>query len=364
MSYHTFDSLNLKNNLRPRYFNVLIINVLCAIIFASMAACGSEKDETAPPIPNISNIKVPMRLERFERDLFGADTLRWKESMDMLAAKYPQVLPYFVREVLSSPATQAIPPDSLLLGFAAFRPVRQINDSCQARFGDLNVEMSGLESVFKFYKYYFPELPTPKVVTAVTEYTGDVMMVNDSILMIGLDLFLGPKYSGYNPDDFPGYLTRQFDSPYLPAKVAVKLADDLVPPAKTNHILDEMIRNGKVLYIAECLAAQQPKEDLIGYSPDQWQACLANEQTGWARILDLQLLHQPLNQKNIKLVRVGPSTDLVFSETPGELGNWYGWRIVRAYMKRYPNTKIVDLLALEDAQKLLEKARYKPRDMR
>jgi hypothetical protein len=123
-----------------------------------------------------------------------------------------------------------------------------------------------------------------------------------------------------------------------------------------------MLRNGKVLYIAECLAPKTPKYDLIGYTEEQWSGSLANEQTAWARLLELKLLYEPVNNKNIKLVRPGPSTDLLFTEAPGELGNWLGWRIVRTYMRRYPNTTMQELIDFNDAQRFLEKAKYKPRN--
>ena len=41
--------------------------------------------------------------------------------------------------------------------------------------------------------------------------------------------------------------------------------------------------------------------------------------------------------------------------------DWLGWQIISAYMQRYPNTTLPQLLALRDAQKLLEQSKYKPR---
>jgi hypothetical protein len=75
----------------------------------------------------------------------------------------------------------------------------------------------------------------------------------------------------------------------------------------------------------------------------------------------MKVLYEPLGTRNMKIVTAGPSTDNVFQEAPGQVGNWIGWQIVRAYMKRYPNTDFAELNRLTDAQQFLEKAKYKPR---
>ena len=75
----------------------------------------------------------------------------------------------------------------------------------------------------------------------------------------------------------------------------------------------------------------------------------------------LQVLYQPLNAKNQKIVMPSPSTDLVFQESPGEVGNWVGWQIVKAYMRRAPDTSLEKMLNLRDSQQFLEQAKYKPK---
>jgi len=48
-------------------------------------------------------------------------------------------------------------------------------------------------------------------------------------------------------------------------------------------------------------------------------------------------------------------------ESPGEVGNWMGWQIVKSYMNRHPETTLQELVALDDMQEILSKSRYKPR---
>jgi hypothetical protein len=48
-------------------------------------------------------------------------------------------------------------------------------------------------------------------------------------------------------------------------------------------------------------------------------------------------------------------------EAPGRTANWIGWQIVKSFMARQPETTMEELIALKDAQQLLDLARYKPR---
>ena len=59
------------------------------------------------------------------------------------------------------------------------------------------------EQAFKFLKYYFPELPTPKVTTFISEYSVAAFIYGEGDLGLGLDFFLGSNYpyARYNPNN-------------------------------------------------------------------------------------------------------------------------------------------------------------------
>ena len=122
-----------------------------------------------------------------------------------------------------------------------------------------------------------------------------------------------------------------------------------------------MLNNGKILYIVDCLLPTVPDSMKMGYTREQMEGCYANEAEVWARLLDLQVLYTPVNDKNQKIVMPSPSAEIVFPQAPGEIGNWVGWQIVKAYMERHPNTTMEQLLNFNDPQKFLEQAKYKPK---
>jgi hypothetical protein len=48
------------------------------------------------------------------------------------------------------------------------------------------------------------------------------------------------------------------------------------------------------------------------------------------------------------------------NESPGRVGVWVGWQIIKSFVERYPDTDISALLNMP-AQTLFSKANYKPR---
>jgi hypothetical protein len=335
---------------------ITVFTLLLSGLFLSR--CGNN---TSKNIPDVSDIPVQVTLQRFDQALFSQDTAKMEEGLRNLAQQYPDFLPFFITEIAHDQSNADELPLEAVTGFVSAPQVRRLYDSCQVAFPNLTQLSSDLEQMLRFYRHYFPNKPLPRFVTTVTEFIGDAYVVNDSLVMIGLDMFLGENFSGYNPDYFPQYLRRQFAKEYMTTKVAMVLATRLAGPPPGDHILDYMINNGKILYLMDALIPTVPDSIKMGYTKAQMEGCYVNEQEVWAKLLELKVLYQPLNNKNQKIVTPSPSSDIVFVEAPGEIGNWIGWQIVKAYMSRYPETSLDELLNLRDTQQFLEKAKYKPK---
>lgn len=304
---------------------------------------------------------LPVTIQRFDRDLFALDSTNLEANWQALAETYPDFLPFFLTEIAHDPSNPDETPVEALLGFVTAPQVRRLYDSCQAAFPNLTRLENDLGKLLARHQKIFPARPQPRFVAAVTEFIGDAYTINDSLVLIGLDMFLGENFSGYDPNYFPQYLRKQFTPAYMPVKIALAMGNHLVGPAPEDRIVDYMINNGKVLYLMDALLPDVPERMKMGYTQEQLDGCYANEQEVWARLLELQVLYQPLNNKNQKIVTPSPATDLIFQEAPGEVGNWVGWQIVKAYMRRHPNTTMEELINFRDTQRFLEQAKYKPK---
>ncbi len=329
--------------------------VLVALLFA--AGCN-DNDRY---LPDVSHIQVDIKLQRFDQDLFRLDTSNLEAGMQQLTARYPAMFPLFAINIIHDQTNPKETPAEAVSTFLHAPEVYHLHDTVQHLYGDLGWLERDLTQMFKYYKYYFPQKPVPQVATIISEFGTDAFTAGDSLCGIGLDMYLGENFAGYNPEIFPDYIRRQFKREYMPVRLAKAVTQNLVEAPPGQRLLDLMLYNGKQLYIVDCLLPLLPDSMKMGYTSAQMEGTEANEQQAWARLLAQDLLYSTDYGKIKKLVSPSPNAPVIFQEAPGEIGNWLGWQIVKSYMKRHPETTMDQLLNFSDAQKFLEAAKYKPR---
>jgi hypothetical protein len=131
-----------------------------------------------------------------------------------------------------------------------------------------------------------------------------------------------------------------------------------VPPGGT--LLDQMIAYGKQLYFLDAVMPQAADHLKIGYTRDQILWCRKNEQYIWQYFVQNNLLYIREMQKIMHYIGPGPDTRGMPAQSPGNIGSWTGWQIVRKYMERHPSTSLEQLMKTYDSQRLLSGAGYKP----
>lgn len=339
----------------------LLVSGLAVALALWTAACTDESDPRRKP--DVSDIRVNVSLRRFEQALFALDTANLEAGLNALTQQYPEMLPLFAVNLIHDQTNPNETPVQAVGGFLRAPQIRLLYDTVQQVYGDLRGLERDLTQMFRYYKYHFPDKPTPQVVTMVSEFATDAFTYGDSLCGIGLDMFLGENYAAYVADSerFPAYIRRQFRREYIPVRLAKALAQNQTGDPAGERLLDLMIHNGKQLYLVDCLLPDTPDSLKMGYTRAEMEGCYANESAVWARLLEQNLLYSADFNQWRKLVTPSPNAPIVFREAPGEVGNWIGWQIVKAYMRRHPETTLPQLLELQDAQQFLEQAKYKPK---
>lgn len=332
------------------------------ILLVAVAVFGNcESDERRAP--DVSDINLDLKIRRFDQDFFALDTNNLDAGIQQLAQRYPQMFSLFAEHIIHDQSNPHETPAQAVGSFLRSPEARELYDTVQQVYGDLRWLERDLTQMFKYHKYYFPQKPVPEVVAMVSEFATDAFTAGDSLCGIGLDMFLGENFPAYfaNPNTEPAYIRRQFQKDYIAVRLAKALAQNLADAPSGERLLDQMLHNGKALYIVDCLLPQVPDSLKMGYTREQMEGSYANEQGVWARLLEQNLLYSTDARKLRKLVSPSPNAPVVFQEAPGEIGNWIGWQIVKAYMKRHPKTTMQELLDFRDGQKFLEQSKYKPK---
>ncbi len=342
------------------------LGVFAAIMLAS--GCRSEDD--GPPPPDVSAITSDISIKRFEQELFGMDSLSVPAELAALEQRNPAFTDVFFRYVLNIRAGEentknAQTEAAFMQGFIEFPALRNLCDSVQATYPNLDDYKKELDDAVRYFKHYFPEQPAPtSVTTFIAEYSLAAFIYGQNELAVGLDLFLGATYpyAKYNPGNtnFSDYLIRTYNRDHLTAKTLIPLVNDLVMEPPGDRLLDFMLHNGKKLYIMEQLLPYTSDTVIMEVTPLQLQWLKNNEREMWAHFLKEELLYNSSWPDIRKLVEPSPNSPGMPPEAPGRSANWVGWQIVKTYMRRFPQTTLPELIKLRDSQKLLDDSKYKP----
>lgn len=343
-------------------------SILFLLLF--IQACWQGKGKN---IPDVSNIKVEVEIKDFNQQLFSIDTNDIQGGISKLRQDFPAFFDlYFSRiapKMLSDDKTQEGNQNftQAIRNFLTDKYIRHISDTVDIVFPNFNSYKKEFNQAFKYYKYHFPNRSIPNIYPLVSafNYAAFIFPIseNQDGLGIGLDMLLGRDYPywqlGIKNPAFSNYLTRSWTPEHLVKKTLDPLVDDLVKIPEGDRLLDLIVYNGKKMYIIDQLLPETPDSIKWEYSTSQTQWVKSNEIQMWSYFLSEELLYETSVDKIKKLVDQSPSSPGMPKEAPGRTGNYMGFRIVEAFMKKNPDTSLEQLISL-DAQKVLDKSKFKP----
>lgn len=315
-------------------------------------------------IPDVSNIKINLTTQRFERDLFDPASLADTIQLDKLQAKYPSFGENFLTTIMNcDPKWSADSTLSYVKGFTT--AYKALYDTSQILFKDFTPYEKEIRQGLQFVNYYFPEYKFP---TTIITYVGPVdgfgdILANDAII-VGLHQHLGKNYSLYQTglvqETYPSYISNRFEPSYISVNVIKNIVLDMFPEnIEDKPLVQQMVEKGKRLYVMSKLLPYNEENMLIGYTREQMEDCNAHEREIWDLFVQNNLL-QSIDY-NVTKTYIGdsPKTQELGDAAPGNIGSYAGWQIVKKFMNKNPKMSLKELMAM-DNEKLFEEAKYKP----
>ena len=340
------------------------------ITFLSMVGISACFFNSGSNLPDVKHLEEDIEWVRFEELLFSIDTSIVHEELQDLGEQYPAFFEIYFKNLLGlKPNDESVPFEEQVKGFLDDDRIVQLKDTTALVFQTMDAVDKDMKRAFSYLKYYFPNSKIPKLYTFISEYTIQLFLFSESDSIdgvgIGLDMFLGETYPYANiiPDNpsFSSYLTRTFSEKYLVKKVVESLVEDMMIQPQKDRLIDLMLYNGKKLYVLDHLLPKTQDEVIMEYTSDQLNWCLDNELEMWAYFFNEELFYETDINKINKLVNPSPHSTGMPKAAPGRTANYLGWKIVDAYMKRYPETTMTELFLMQDAQKLLQLSKFKPK---
>ena len=304
-------------------------------------ACGDENKV----VEGVEKIPMDLKVVRFDREL-AATT---QESLPQIKGKYPYLFPERY-------------PDSIWIQKLDDTLQIEILDEVEKAFPDFESEKQELELLFKHIKYYFPRISGPKVITVTSnvDYQNRIILT-DSLLLIGLDNYLGPEHKFYQ--GMQKYIGAILDKQFLSSDVAGAFATKVLNYPKDRTFLSKIIYHGKVLYLKDKVLPMTSDARKMGYSQEQYDWAEVNEEQIWRYFIENELLYSTDRELEPRFLDLAPfskfALELIDKEAPSRIGRFIGWQIVKAYMDRTELTP-QQLLAVP-AEEIFREANYKPK---
>ena len=329
--------LKIENS--PFQIRYTLKMVFFILVLFSLSCDDSSKTEK-----QILAIDVGLNIERFDK-LFASSN---PTELPSLKQKYPFLF--------SSRFS-----DSIWINRMKDPIQSLLNNAVDSVFNDFKQTESEINLFYQHLKYYNKSFSIPRVITVLSDvdYRNKVV-VTDTIVLIALDTYLGKDHEFYT--SFYEYKKQNLNPTQIVPDLASSYAEQFIYQPKKTTFLDQMIYFGKQLYLKDLWIPFKTNSEKIGYSESQYKWSESNEFYVWQyfienellyltdrKLLDRFILSAPFSQFNLELDR----------ESPGRIGQYIGWQIIKSYMENN-STTYLDML-LMDPQDIFNNAKFKPK---
>lgn len=300
-------------------------------------------DQKSKVEKEVEEIPVDVKVERFDKVFFETKP----EDLAKVKKQYPFFFP---------PGND----DNVWLEKMNAPIWKEVYDEVQKKYSNFEPVREEFNNLFQHIKYYFPKTKTPKVITVIGEMDYNAKAIYaDSLVIISLELYLGKEHKFY---EFPNYLKQNFEEKQIMPDVVSSFSYRNIPDSPDRSLVAQMVFQGKQLYAKDLLLPDYTDADKIGYTLEQIKWCEENEAYMWRYFIEKEMLYSDDPKLATRFMTPAPFSKFyleIDNDSPGRVGAWIGWQMVRSYMKNN-NVSLADLFKT-DAKEIFEKSKYKPK---
>ncbi|RKF04323.1 protein involved in gliding motility GldB [Tenacibaculum lutimaris] len=316
---------------------------ILALVTLILIGFSCKNEESNKLSVDVSNIEANVEIERFDIDFYNTKPSELSKTKE----KYPMFFPS--------------QPDSVWVNKINNKDEQELFAETQKVFSEINKEKEELTSLFKHVKYYNPKFVSPKVITMLTniDYNNRIVYT-DSLLLISLDSYLGKEHEFYN--DYPAYVKQNNTKEHIVVDVAKAIVGKQMLPSMARSFIDKMIFRGKKMYLLDAYLPNTLDALKIGYSQIKLDWAERNEEQIWMYFVEKDLLYSTSKDVDKRFLDLAPFSKFYMeedSQSPGRIGEWIGWQIVRSYMQK--NDVSLHQLLQTSEDEIFKKSGYKPK---
>ncbi len=314
--------------------------LLCLFVFICVSSCNEEDAIEAA----IAKTIIPLDVERFDQQFSKVTPETLQKVKDTFYFLFPNKYH-----------------DSIWIKKSRDTIQQEINTEVSKVFHDFSIVENELRAFFQHLNYYFPEVGIPSRVITITsdvDYEQSIVLT-DKMLLVSLDAYLGVDHHFYL--GIKDYIRKNFRKSQILPDIVTAYGRRMANNKNRRTFVSNLVYYGKLLYLKDKLIPQKANAEKIGYTEEELAWAQENEVQIWRYFIQKELLYSTEQQLLPRFLHPAPFSKFYLEldvETPGRLGQFIGWQIVKSYMKN--NEVSLQELLKKDGEEIFKKSKYKP----
>lgn len=188
---------------------------------------------------------------------------------------------------------------------------------------------------FKRLKTYFPSKKIPTSIYQINSSFSSSVFSTDKEIAVGIERYLGPENSLIKQlpsQEFYKWIKESMRSEYLERDVLVAWLMTNYLEETTENYASEMIRWGKILFIARVCLPELEERLILRYNQKQFEWAENSKKSIWKYFVDNEVLFKIDEETRTNFLREGPYTVGLPEESPDRIGQYMGYEIVTNYI--------------------------------
>lgn len=303
--------------------------------------------------------EVEIKTDRLEQTLFSIPLDSLPAAIPALQQHYGALFELYNQSILAIGSSDDPQYPQRLVGFLTDPHIHAAYRKVMERYPDVADLDRQLSAAFTEYHRQFPARAIPSVYTLISGFNQS-MIVDEGILAISLDKYLGTDEEFYSRLDIPLYQRRLMDKAHIVPDCMKAIAYTDYPDTDTvNNVLSNILYEGKIACFVRRMLPDTPDSLIFGYTAEQLKWCKNNTRQMWTYLVEKKMLYRTDYMMISKLVGPAPFTSLFTREAPGRASVWIGCQIIESYMK-HSNQSLEEMMMNNDWLNILNEAKFKP----
>ncbi len=307
---------------------------------------------------NTSKIDIDIQFRSLDEKLFAAND-ELDQKLSTIESEFDEFYKIFIHQMIRIGSPDSIDFNEKLQSFLIDSVIVDAKNMVDEKINKDLLEIDFLKA-FKHYNYYFPEKTIPEIYTCISGFNQSVV-VSENLIGISLDKYLGDECKYYPQLGIPEYKVKNMHAEkIIPDAMFAWVLTEYPIKSEANKVIEHMIYKGKLMYFLDAMMPDLSDTIKIGYSAKQLKFCQNSEHGMWTYLAEQKMLFSTDRMDIKRYVDDGPYTSSFTADSPGRIGVWLGWQIVKAFMKKNPDTSLKELLENEDYMGILNQSAYQP----